>query len=84
MTQNLEMFTAENQILDVITKYFTFETLNDLLRTVIPCTGMQCIKTQVLGNSCTIKDAFLTYIYLDTSIILVYQYTVPYILVESE
>ena len=26
--------------------------------TVIPCTGMQCIKTQVLGNRCTIKHAF--------------------------
>ena len=26
--------------------------------TVIPCTGMQCIKTQVLGNRCTIKPAF--------------------------
>ena len=52
--------------------------------TVIPCTGMQCIKTQVLGKRCIIKHAFWPYIYLDSSRILVYQYTVPYILLEFE
>ena len=40
--------------------------------TVIPCTGMQCIKTQVLGNRCTIKRAFWPYFYLDPSRILEY------------
>ena len=51
--------------------------------TIVPCTGMQCIKTQVLGNRCSIKYAFWPYIYLDSSTILVYQYTVPYMLLLS-
>ena len=56
------------------------------LNIVIPCTGtgMQSIKTQVLGNRCTIKDDFWQYIYLDSNRILIYQYTVPFILLESE
>ena len=37
---------------------------------------MQCFKFQVLGNRCTLKHAFWPYIYLDSSRILVYQYTV--------
>ena len=52
--------------------------------TVILCTEMQCIKTQVFGNRCTIKQAFWTFIYLDLSRILVYQYTISYIPLESE
>ena len=28
---------------------------------VIPCTGMQSIKTQVLGNRCSIKHAFWSF-----------------------
>ena len=52
--------------------------------TVIPCTGMLCIKTQILGNRCTIKHAFWTYIYFDSSRILVCKYTLSYILLESE
>ena len=26
--------------------------------TVIPCTGMQCIKTQIIGNRCSTKHTF--------------------------
>ena len=68
----------------------SYRVLNPVLKkclrfsTEIPCAGMQCIKTKVLGNRCAIKHAFWPYIDLDSRRILAYQSTATYILLESE